>query len=255
MGSEWLACLGQVCVGWDRGKLSSLGVNATVFQVEIFAVLACARNCTGEHTYICTDSQAAWQALEASVIMTQLVWEFCTLSSRNKVTLLWVPGHSGIQGKEDADTSTKRDLVIVSWSPTSISRLTMCWQAQDRGLANQDTLNTGWPLQVWDSQNSSLKGLKRNWLETYWPWTGKQCRLVTGMSTGHCTLIQHIHVTGLRESAVCRKCEQEEDSYQGPALAGHRLKIFGSPWVEPKLLTGPQSGRFWKWGQGSLEGI
>jgi hypothetical protein len=60
MGSELLACLGQVCgeVRQRRRKLSSIAVYATVFQAEIFANLACGRDCmernyTREQTYIC----------------------------------------------------------------------------------------------------------------------------------------------------------------------------------------------------------
>jgi hypothetical protein len=40
--------------------------------------------------------------------MSKLVWEcqqaICALSNTNKVTCLWVPGHSGIQGNQDEDT-------------------------------------------------------------------------------------------------------------------------------------------------------
>jgi ribonuclease HI len=42
----------------------------------------------------------------------KLVWEcwqaICTLSNRNKVMLLWVPGHSGIQGNEDTDALARK---------------------------------------------------------------------------------------------------------------------------------------------------
>jgi hypothetical protein len=154
MGSEWLVYLGQMCVGWDRRKLSSLGVHATVFQKEIFAVLACAKHYTGEHTYMCTDNQSAWQALEASG-MTELVWEFSTLSSRNKVMHLWVPGHSGIQGNEDADTSTKRNLVIcLLISNQQFPSHHVLAGSRTRTGQPSCTLNAGWPLQVWDSQGS-----------------------------------------------------------------------------------------------------
>jgi hypothetical protein len=47
-----------VCVGWDWGRQLFHLVCMPVFQAEIFAILACAKECTGractsEHTYIC----------------------------------------------------------------------------------------------------------------------------------------------------------------------------------------------------------
>jgi hypothetical protein len=90
----------------------SLGVNTIVFQAESFVILAHTQECigtayTGECIYIYSDSQAALQALEALSVTSKLVWEcwqaLCALSSRNKVTLLWVPGHCGIQSNKDAD--------------------------------------------------------------------------------------------------------------------------------------------------------
>jgi hypothetical protein len=38
----------------------------------------------------------------------------------------------------------------------------------------------------------------------------KQCRLVTGLVTDHCTFRWHLHIMGLLESTKCRKCGQEE---------------------------------------------
>jgi hypothetical protein len=64
----------------------------------------------------------------------------------------------------------------------------------------------------------------------------KQCRQVTGL-TGCYTWRWHLHVMGLSDNAICRKCGQEEESsyhicYQCPALAGHGMKIFGSVCLE-----------------------
>jgi hypothetical protein len=60
---------------------------------------------------------------------------------------------------------------------------------------------------------------------------GKQCRMVTGLLIGHCTLRGH-HITGLSESRAGSVQQEEESLYhilcQCPALAGHRLAIFSS---------------------------
>jgi hypothetical protein len=59
---------------------SGAGVCGVVFQIEIFASLASARNCmkrkyTKQQIHICSDSQAVLRALEASLIMSKLVLE------------------------------------------------------------------------------------------------------------------------------------------------------------------------------------
>jgi hypothetical protein len=86
-------------------------------------------------------------------------------------------------------------------------------------------------------QSSSLRSLRKNCLRTYWPWTGNSA-LVTGLSTGHCTLRRHLHVMCLLDNTMCRKCEQmEKSSYcvlcECPALTGHGINIFGSAYLGP----------------------
>jgi hypothetical protein len=86
----------------------------------------------------------------------------------------------------------------------------------------QSKLFIGWPS---DILFRGLSALDR-----------KQCRLVIGLLTGHCTLRWHPHIMGLLESAKCRKCRQkEESSYhilcQCLLLAGHKLEIFASAWL------------------------
>jgi hypothetical protein len=76
MDPGWLAGLGQVYMG-EKVTLS-LGAYATVFQTEIFVISACAKECmgrayTGEHIYICSDSQAALKALEALRVTPKLI--------------------------------------------------------------------------------------------------------------------------------------------------------------------------------------
>ena len=100
-----------------RQRLSfPLGRYATIFQVEIYAILACAyeiqsQNRPEKYVSICSDSLAALKALEAVRTTSPLVHQcqkvLNKISSRHAVGLFWVPGHAGIRGKEIADGVTR----------------------------------------------------------------------------------------------------------------------------------------------------
>jgi hypothetical protein len=90
----------------------SLGRYTTVFQAEVFAIKACAdennkRSYCKRNIYILSDSQAAIRALDNCRITSRLVWDchqsLMILTECNKVYLLWVLGHKGIEGNETAN--------------------------------------------------------------------------------------------------------------------------------------------------------
>jgi ribonuclease HI len=98
-------------------KLSfSLERYMTVFQVEVYAIKACAdenidKNYKNRNIYIISESQAAIKALSKYQITSKLVWEchesHMQLARQNRVQLVWAPGHEGIVGKEIADYLAK----------------------------------------------------------------------------------------------------------------------------------------------------
>jgi ribonuclease HI len=102
----------EVCHG-SRRKLSfSPGRYTTAFQAEVYAIKACTvenlnRNYKNRNICILSDSQAAIEALGKHQITSKLVWDcpqsLIQLAKRNRVQLIWVPGHEGIVGNEMAD--------------------------------------------------------------------------------------------------------------------------------------------------------
>jgi ribonuclease HI len=89
-----------------------LGKHATVFQAEVYAILACAHEIAAQdrpekYISICSDSQAALKALQAAKTTSPLVRQcqqaLNDISARHAMGLYWVPGHAGVRGNETAD--------------------------------------------------------------------------------------------------------------------------------------------------------
>ena len=115
------------------------------------AILACVQLLSTEQDQpiaICSDSQAALNALQSPKITSSLVADTVTklkeLSLFNSVHLLWVPGHSGVEGNEMADILAKQATqseFLSSEPAVGISATTVRTEAQLRLL--RSTLRPG----------------------------------------------------------------------------------------------------------------
>jgi ribonuclease HI len=100
----------------DRRLSISLGKRATVFQADVYAILACAHETETQdrlenYVSICSDSQATLKELQAAKTSSSLVRQcqkmLKVISTRHTVELYWVPGHAGLRGNEIADKLAK----------------------------------------------------------------------------------------------------------------------------------------------------
>jgi ribonuclease HI len=85
----------------------ALGTFATVFQAEVYAIMACSDYCLRECPIcIYSDSRAALLALSSYTVSSRLVLQCRNslqgLSIHNEVQLFWVPGHCGIIMNKEA---------------------------------------------------------------------------------------------------------------------------------------------------------
>jgi ribonuclease HI len=84
-----------------------------VLQAEIYAVKACImenieEGYTGRNIYcILSDSETVIKAVDSFHINFKLVWEchqsLVKLAEHDRIQLVWVPGHMGMNGNEVAD--------------------------------------------------------------------------------------------------------------------------------------------------------
>jgi hypothetical protein len=77
-----------------------------------------------------------------------------------------------------------------------------------------------------------------------------QSRVVTGLLTGHNTLQRHLHLMGLTDSPLCRKCGAEEEISahilcQCESLASIRHAYLGSSFLKPEDIKSQNLGAIW----------
>ncbi|XP_073956502.1 uncharacterized protein [Choristoneura fumiferana] len=111
-GSKMKSGTGAGIHAKDFNSSVSMGNYATVFQAETYAIIACAqenidRKVREKTIYILSDSQAALKALTSPKVDSRLIYNgvqaLNKLGRRNRVRLVWIPGHKGFIGNEKAD--------------------------------------------------------------------------------------------------------------------------------------------------------
>jgi len=75
-------------------------------------------------------------------------------------------------------------------------------------------------------------------------------RAITGLLTGHNTLRRHLHLLGLMDSPLCRRCEAEEETSahilcECEVLASLRHAHLGSFFLGPEVIKSVSLGAIW----------
>jgi hypothetical protein len=81
-----------------------------------------------------------------------------------------------------------------------------------------------------------------------------QSRVVTGLLTGHNTLRRHLHLLGLQDSPLRRRCGAKEETSahilcECEALASLRQVHLGSFFLEPEDIKSINLGAIWNFGK------
>jgi hypothetical protein len=160
------------------------------------------------------------------------------------VELYWVPGHAGVRGNETADGIARNGSSsdFVGPEPAlGISRQDFLTRI-NRWLENQHQRR--W----WNLGGSQRQA--RELISGPSPGTRAQSRVVTRLLTGHNTLRRRLHLMGLTDSPLCRKCGAEDETSAHilcwcEALASIRQVHLGSFFLEPEDVKSQTLGAIW----------
>ncbi|CAL4095421.1 unnamed protein product [Meganyctiphanes norvegica] len=225
----------------------SLGRLATVYQAEVIAISNAAdimnkAGITNQTIVILSDSQASLKALAKPLVKQMLVGNCINnlniLSQNNLVKLMWVPGHSDIDGNEEADILAKTGAhslceIPEPAVPVSYRRCRLevrywivkehckVWNQSDTCLHTKGILRNADKIPA-----KSLLKLNRN----------KLCQVLQVL-TGHGNLAKHRNKMGKAQSPLCPKCQEAEETpqhYVGdcPAYLNTRISQFGYHTIE-----------------------
>jgi len=198
-----------------------------------------------KYASICSDSQAALTAVQAVGTTSPLVQQYQKalndISTRHAVGLYWVLGHAGVRGNEIADELAKGGSVLGFLGPEpalGVSRQDIRRRIS-RWLVNQQWVR--WRV-LDDTQRQARElilgtclGAKASFLSFNWA----QSRAATGLLTGHNTLRRHLHLMGLSDSPLRRRCGAEDETSahilcECEALASLRYAYMGSFFLMPE---------------------
>lgn len=241
---------------WQHTRYSyKLPDFTTVFQSEIFAILMTSNiildgELIDEEINIYVDSQAALKALGAPFTKSSLTKRCLEalekICEHNTVTLIWVPGHSEIEGNEYADLLARQGSSRHrSWTVNIECPMATVYKDIT------DTISRKWQRR-WENSTVGTT-FKKIWTQVntkasnqLWTFSRHKIRTLIYSVTGHWNIGRHAHRMGISTETECKGCDtpiQEIDAFHYwcdcPSLARNRLEHFEEYFMYelPKLGT------------------
>lgn len=222
-----------------------LDENASVFQTEVLAISVCAHKIMeskpkGLAFSIYSDSQAAILAIGNVVCKSKLVKEcklnLNSLGTHNTVKLFWIPGHSGLDGNEAADSLARKGSATTPCGPGPF--LSLGWSHASNAIKHrvQDLRRSYWNNQK--GLNQSKKLINHNTLKPLPLHNRKNISLLVGFLTGHYPTQSFLHKIGAERSPTCRLCHESPETTEHLLLtccriAPTRMRLLGRPSMTP----------------------
>jgi hypothetical protein len=177
-----------------------------------------------------------------SLLVQQYQKALNDVSTQHAMGLYWVPEHAGVRGNEIADELARGSSILGFLGPElalGVSRQNIrrisCW------LINQHWVR--W-RSLGDTQRQARELISRPCLSAkarFLSFNRTQSRAVTGFLTEHNILRRHLHLLGLLDSLLYRRCGAEEETSvhllcECEALASLRHAYLGSSSLEQRTL-------------------
>jgi len=174
------------------------------------------------------------------------------------VGVYWVPGHSGVRGNKITDKLTRDGSVqkfvgpelSLGVSRQNVRRKIKCWldnQYLTRWRALGSTQRQAQELISGTSPGAKTRLLSIN---------RTQSRIVIGLLTGHNTLRRYLHLMGLTNSPLCRRCGAEDETSahipcECEASASLRHMYLGSFFLDPEYMKILRLRDIWNFSDGA----
>ena len=126
-------------------------------------------------------------------------------SKENIITLMWIPGHSGIKDKEMAGKATKSGISLRYYDPEHFIPISQsCWKMAVRGCSNESA-KQNWHRKVGCKDTKELlpkfnPALAKHFLRL----KRYKTRMVTEAITGIGKLGKQLSKTDIGESSLCK---------------------------------------------------
>ncbi|KAJ8913990.1 hypothetical protein NQ315_008982 [Exocentrus adspersus] len=191
-----------------------------------------------------SDALAALHALKSPRITSQVVLE-CTnslaeLGQRNKVRLVWVPGHCGVTGNEEADALARKGSSDTFTGPEPAVGLPYSYPQGSIDNWTREKCQVDWSRGIGLRQARLLiKGPGAAVTRSLVSLNRANIKIITGLLTGHDRLNKHLNTIGLSPDSRCRLCgTSDEDSVHVlchcPRVIVNRHKHFGAGYLAPE---------------------
>jgi hypothetical protein len=132
------------------------------------------------------------------------------LAECNKVHLMWVPGHKGIEGNEIADQLARRGSLNLLTGPEPACSISerVAWRAIRDWVYREH--HKYWKS-IFGQKHAKcfLDGPSTKRTIEYLKLSRFQARQVTGLLTGHCHLKGHLFKLGKADNPICSRCHYE----------------------------------------------
>ena len=226
-----------------------LGVYTTVFQSEVVAICESSREMlrdgvSNKRILICSDSESSIVSLSSVKFSSRVVLQCFemleTLSRDNEVTLTWVPGHSGVQGNEEADELARNGSSSSFIGPEpAIGRYAGLIKSLVKNRTNRYHQNRWDALTTCRQSKEFLAGCDAKTTKFLLSLSREKLRGLVGILTGHNSLNYHLSKMGIINDSTCRGCGLEPETARHfictcPALKNLRTKHLGDFYLTPE---------------------